>query len=102
MGTVLPPGNNVRGMDGAPGPEYWQQRVDYDIQCTLDEKNLRLDGSEMITYYNQSPNTLRYLWLQLDENEHSSESAGIQKANPSHMTPIMSESALKNYRQRGH
>jgi len=97
LGTILAPGNDVRGMDGAPGPEYWQQRVDYDIQCTLDEKNLRLDGSEMITYYNQSPYTLRYLWLQLDENEHSSESAGIQSANPSHMAPIMSESALKNY-----
>lgn len=51
----------------------------------------------MITYYNQSPHTLRYLWLQLDENEHSSESAGIQSANPSYMGPIMSESALKNF-----
>ncbi|MFN7119396.1 MAG: M1 family metallopeptidase [Saprospiraceae bacterium] len=97
LGTVLPPGNDIRGMDGAPGPAYWQQRVDYDIECKLDEKNLRLDGSEMITYYNQSPHNLRYLWLQLDENEHAAESDGIQSANPSSMGNIMNENALKNF-----
>ena len=65
LGTVLPSPNQYRGMDGAPGPEYWQQRADYDINCRLDTEKLRLDGSETITYYNQSPNTLRYLWMQL-------------------------------------
>lgn len=97
LSTILPPGNDIRGMDGAPGPEYWQQRVDYDIECKLDEKNLRLDGSEMITYYNQSPHNLRYLWLQLDENEHAAESDAIQSANPSGMGNIMNENALKNF-----
>src|SRR6187401_3862594 len=69
LGTVLPSPNNYRNVDGSPGPDYWQQRVDYEIECSLDEKEQRLDGKELITYYNQSPSTLQYLWLQLDENE---------------------------------
>lgn len=70
LDAILPSATPYRGVDGAPGPEYWQQRADYDIECTLDTKNLRLDGKEVITYHNQSPNTLKYLWLQLDENQH--------------------------------
>jgi hypothetical protein len=72
LGTILPTPNEYRTASGAPGPKYWQQRADYDIKCELDEKNLRLTGSETITYYNNSPDVLRYLWFQLDENEHSS------------------------------
>lgn len=72
LGTILPTPNEYRTASGAPGPRYWQQRADYDIKCELDEANLKLTGSEIITYYNNSPNTLTYLWLQLDENEHSS------------------------------
>lgn len=72
LGTILPTPNEYRTASGAPGPKYWQQRVDYDIKCELDEKNLRLTGSETITYFNNSPDQLTYLWLQLDENEHSS------------------------------
>src|SRR5690606_38760469 len=68
--TLLPSPNNYRNMDGSPGPDYWQQRVDYEIECALDEKERKLSGTEKITYYNQSPSTLQYLWLQLDENEH--------------------------------
>ncbi len=72
LGIMLPTPNEYRTASGAPGPKYWQQRADYDIKCELDEKNLKLTGSEVITYYNNSPNELTYLWLQLDENEHSS------------------------------
>jgi len=72
LGNILPTPNEYRTASGAPGPKYWQQRADYDIRCELDEKNLKLTGSETITYYNNSPNTLTYLWLQLDENQHSS------------------------------
>ncbi len=72
LGTILPTPNEYRTASGAPGPKYWQQRADYDIKCELDEKNLKLTGSEKITYYNNSPDPLTYLWLQLDENEHSS------------------------------
>ena len=72
LGTILPTPNEYRTASGAPGPKYWQQRADYDIKCELDETNLKLTGSETITYWNNSPNTLTYLWLQLDENQHSS------------------------------
>lgn len=72
LGTILPSPNEYRTASGAPGPKYWQQRADYDIKCELDEKNLRLTGSETITYFNNSPNELTYLWLQLDENQQSS------------------------------
>ncbi|MBC7828628.1 MAG: M1 family metallopeptidase [Chitinophagaceae bacterium] len=71
LGTVLPTPNEYRTASGAPGPKYWQQRVDYDIRCELDEKNLKLSGSETITYSNNSPDVLTYLWFQMDENEHS-------------------------------
>ncbi len=72
LGNILPTPNEYRTASGAPGPKYWQQRCDYDIKCELDEKNLKLTGSETITYFNNSPNQLTYLWLQLDENQHSS------------------------------
>ena len=93
LGTVLPSANSYRSMDGAPGPDYWQQRVDYDIDCTLDTENQRLDGSELITYYNQSPHTLRYLWLQLDENQHAAD-ADNHNFNPSRIGSVMSEEQL--------
>src|SRR5437868_14220232 len=72
LGTILPTPNEYRTASGAPGPKYWQQKCDYDIKCELDETNLKLTGSETVSYFNNSPNTLTYLWLQLDENEHSS------------------------------
>ena len=62
--------NEYRTASGAPGPKYWQQRADYDIEVTLNEKNTSIEGFETITYYNQSPNDLNYLWVQLDENQH--------------------------------
>src|SRR5260221_1773433 len=71
LGTILATPNEYRTASGAPGPKYWQQRADYNIKCELDEKNLKLTGSETITSYNNSPDILTYLWLQLDENEHS-------------------------------
>ncbi|GEO08056.1 M1 family metallopeptidase [Segetibacter aerophilus] len=82
LGTVLPTPNEYRTASGAPGNRYWQQRCDYDIKATLNEKSLRLTGSETLTYYNNSPDVLSYLWLQLDENEHSSiKNAGYQSSN---------------------
>ena len=82
LGTILPTPNEYRTASGAPGPKYWQQRADYDIKATLDEKNLLLTGAETVTYYNNSPDVLTYLWLQLDENEHSSvKNAGYEDAS---------------------
>lgn len=82
LGGVLPTPNEYRTASGAPGPKYWQQRADYNIKCTLDEKALKLTGSETITYYNNSPDVLTYIWLQLDENANSSvKNAGYQTSN---------------------
>jgi len=71
LGTILPDANTYRTASGAPGHQYWQQRADYNIEAFLDEKELKLTGKEQITYYNNSPDALPYLWLQLDENQHS-------------------------------
>jgi len=73
LGTILPEPNTYRTASGAPGHQYWQQRADYDIEARLDEQNLILEGNELITYYNNSPDVLDYLWLQLDENQHHPE-----------------------------
>ena len=82
LGTILPTPNEYRTASGAPGPKYWQQRADYDIKCSLDEANTKLTGNETITYYNNSPDQLTYLWLQLDENQHSSiNNAGYQNTS---------------------
>lgn len=82
LGTILPTANEYRTASGAPGPKYWQQRADYNIKCELDEANLTLKGVETITYYNNSPDVLTYLWFQLDENEHSSiDNANYQESS---------------------
>ncbi len=65
---ALPPANEIRQADGAPGPRYWQQRADYQIKVTLDTTTARIDGTEQIRYTNRSPDTLRFVWMQLDQN----------------------------------
>ncbi len=65
-----------RTASGAPGPQYWQQRADYEIRVRLDDRKQRIEGWERITYHNQSPDTLTYLWLQLDNNRLHPRSAG--------------------------
>lgn len=70
LGTILQSPNEYRTASGAPGGKYWQQKADYNIDAILDEKNLTISGTEWITYTNQSPDKLEYLWLQLDENQH--------------------------------
>src|SRR5690606_22071296 len=64
LGTILPTGNVYRTAGGAPGPQDWQQKADYDIQCSLDEKKLQLSGKETITYHNTSPDALSFIWFQ--------------------------------------
>jgi len=64
----LPTPNIYRAASGAPGHQYWQQQVDYKINIELDDKTQTLTGSETINYINNSPDTLRYLWMQLDQN----------------------------------
>jgi peptidase M1-like protein len=64
----FPPGNDIRRADGAPGKDYWQQRVDYFIRATLDTAAKRITGTEVIRYTNNSPDSLTFLWMQLDQN----------------------------------
>lgn len=64
----LPTPNDQRTASGAPGPEYWQQRADYQISVTLDDSNQRISGVAKIDYHNESPHLLNYIWVQLDQN----------------------------------
>lgn len=68
LGTKLPTPNTYRTASGAPGKDYWQQRADYKIEVILDDLKQEIKGTENITYFNQSPDPLDYLWLQLDQN----------------------------------
>jgi hypothetical protein len=72
--AMLPTPNVYRAGSGAPGHAYWQQRADYKIQCEVDDDIQRLTGSETITYFNNSPDVLDYLWLQLDQNMRAKDS----------------------------
>ena len=68
LGTKLPTPNTYRTASGAPGKDYWQQRADYKVEVILDDLKQEIKGTENITYFNQSPDPLDYLWLQLDQN----------------------------------
>ena len=70
----LPTPNVYRNAAGEPGHQYWQQKVDYKIKVRLDEEKRSISGSEIITYKNNSPDTLKYLWLQLDQNKFRNDS----------------------------
>ena len=64
----LPTPNEYRTAGGAPGHNYYQQKADYKIAVTIDDVTQKLTGDETITYTNNSPDKLEYLWLQLDQN----------------------------------
>jgi hypothetical protein len=68
LDELLPTPTTIRTASGAPGHAYWQQRADYTIRATLDEANRAISGAETITYHNNSPDSLSYLWVQLDQN----------------------------------
>lgn len=70
-------GNEYRSASGAPGPKYWQNRVDYNISATLDEATSKVKATITITYKNNSPEKLPYLWLQLDQNSFKDGSRGL-------------------------
>ncbi|MCO7188086.1 MULTISPECIES: M1 family metallopeptidase [unclassified Pseudoalteromonas] len=81
LDEVLPTPNGYRNAAGEPGERYWQQQVDYKINVTLDEARRRLSGKEEITYHNNSPYTLKYLWVQLDQNIFKPDSMANQSNN---------------------
>jgi len=74
LNTDLPSPNSYRTASGAPGHEYWQQKADYKISVVLKDAERQLHGDETITYTNNSPDPLQYLWLQLDQNMRAKDS----------------------------
>ena len=74
LDQMLPTPNNYRAASGAPGHAYYQQKADYKMTLVLDDSKQRLDGVETITYNNNSPDPLAYLWLQLDQNIYNLDS----------------------------
>src|SRR5450432_4495947 len=67
-------GDEVRTAAGTPGPKYWQNETDYTIKATLDDVKQQVSGEEQITYKNNSPEPLPFLWLQMDQNIYNSDS----------------------------
>ena len=71
--NMIAPPNSYRNASGAPTKAYWQQRADYKIKAVLNEKTNTLFGEEVITYFNNSPDDLSYLWIQLEQNVNKKE-----------------------------
>src|SRR5688500_1789607 len=88
LDQLLPTPNEYRSGSGSPGPRYWQQKADYVITGELNDDNQSITGSETITYHNNSPDVLKYLWLQLDQNIFSKENT-LASTN----TGVMQDSA---------
>ncbi|MCK5943374.1 MAG: M1 family metallopeptidase [Planctomycetes bacterium] len=72
----LPAPNRMRTGSGAPGPDYWQQKVDYVIDVTLETETRTIRGRERVTYHNASPDPLDYLWVHLEQNVLKADSIG--------------------------
>ena len=70
----LPSPTSIRTGSGAPGNLYWQQQVDHTIEVTLDVKTNSISASQVMKYYNNSPDSLNYIWLQLEQNVHRDDS----------------------------
>ncbi len=70
------PGNEYRTGSGKPGPAYWQNRADYQINARLNESLNEISGTELVTYTNNSPDDLEFLWMQLDQNLFKQDSKG--------------------------
>ncbi|WP_445364136.1 M1 family metallopeptidase [Microbulbifer sp. ANSA003] len=96
---LLPTPNSYRTASGAPGHAYWQQQADYDIKVSLDDDKQLITASETITYTNNSPDTLRYLWVQLDQNRFKPNSSG-NLATPVDMEAIAPDTIpFKSFRR---
>jgi hypothetical protein len=105
MYDLLATPNMFRTASGAPGPAYYQQQADYKIDVELDDKNSKLSGSETITYTNNSPDTLDYLWIQLDQNQAAKNSlaplAEDQKTEEVFTTNNFANKFIKQPLERG-
>jgi hypothetical protein len=88
LGTMLRTPNVYRTASGAPGHMYWQQKANYLIKVELNDDNQSIKGSETVTYVNNSPDQLTYLWIQLDQNNRSKDS-DTPKVTESSINPQM-------------
>ena len=91
-----PTPGDTRIASGAPGPGYWQQRADYEIDVTLDDENQRIIGNEKIRYHNQSPHHLSYVWIQLDQNRFRQGSDALSTTAAPSLSPRISFGAMKS------
>ena len=89
LGSMLRTPNVYRTASGAPGHMYWQQKANYLIEVELNDDNQSIKGSETVTYFNNSPDQLTYLWIQLDQNNRSKDS-DTPKVTESTINPQMS------------
>lgn len=89
LGPMLRSPNVYRTASGAPGHMYWQQKADHEIEVELNDENQSIKGWQKITYYNNSPDPLKYLWIQLDQNERAADS-NTPKIAESKINPRMS------------
>lgn len=95
LGNMLRSPNVYRTASGAPGHLYWQQQANYDINVTLDDENQTIKGTETVTYINNSPDALSYLWIQLDQNQRAKD-ADSHKASTSKIYDKMSMRQLES------
>jgi hypothetical protein len=93
LGQSLPTPNEYRSGSGAPGPKYWQQKADYVISAELNDEKQSITGAETIIYTNNSPDVLKYLWLQLDQNINAKENS-LAKTNTQ---ALKDSAAAKSY-----
>ncbi len=100
MYDLLATPNMFRTASGAPGPAYYQQQADYKMDIELDDKNTKLTGKETITYHNNSPEALDYLWVQLDQNQREKDSKSklidSQKMDPAYKPAAFSRNYLED------
>lgn len=92
----LPTPNDQRTASGAPGPEYWQQRADYQILINLDDANQSLSGVAKIDYHNESPHILSYIWVQLDQNRFAPDARSATASPAPSLAPRVTFDRLRS------
>ena len=96
MYDLLPTPNSYRTASGAPGKDYFQQRADYIISVELDDNNQKITGNVKITFANNAPESLSYLWIQLDQNQMAQESDSY-KIRQHHLTEKISTEQIQQW-----
>ena len=89
--------NKYHNASGAPGVEYFQQKVDYVMDIELDDEKSKLYGQETITYTNNSPDPLPYLWIQLDQNIREKDAPALEKNPASNLATIDPNAFVQSY-----